>query len=814
MLVRFTRWGMLLGVSLAVSAGMAACGSSGGATGGTTTHGTGGGSTGTATTGSASGGMGGVGGGGILVGSGTVGSASGGATQGFDVVPVPLQTLTVPIGATMPTVTYTATLNGNPISAGWSVDRGDLGSVAAGPASTTTFTPTGTTGGLVNVIAGLNGMTLSRQVFIQLTGSQNGSNPSNPAEATQIPSMLAQLTAGGGVGGVGGEGIGPAVSDMPTLAALGAPAGNGQAQGLTFLYPYDKTVFPQGLLAPLLMWSWSTGDADAIQIKLATASGSFSWTGTFGRPPILAQTGGPFIRMPIPQDVWTIATNTAGGKTPSGMPDTLTVSLTVAKGGVAYGPISETWTIAPAQLAGTIYYQSYGTQLAQNYCCNIGSSTSLFGGAVLSIRVGDTAPKIAAGGNSDGVDGDNSGCRVCHSVASGGSRLIAVDGDNEGLSTAYTLATSGITSQVMATLANYPAMYPDGSLALTEGGQLLALPGGAPSAMPATGLAPQATDLGTPAFSPDGTMIAFNLMGGSLAGPSQTIYTMAFDGTTSAFSAPTLIAQITAPSRPGWPAFFPDSKSVVFEVQSIVGADGNGPSLNTRKGSDGQIYWSNGATAVTSLDNLNGKGYLPSLPAKSTLSCFGDGVQVAGGPNPGITDPDLDHSDDVDHNYEPTVNPIASGGYAWVVFTSRRMYGSVATIPPFCSDPRGVNLTADGNNTNITPKKLWVAAVDLSQAPGTDSSHPAFYLPAQELLAGNARGFWTLDPCLGDGSTCMTGDQCCNGYCEPGDGGLICSNTAPNGMCSGLQDKCTTSADCCDPTNVCINGFCALSGPM
>jgi len=240
----------------------------------------------------------------------------------------------------MPTVTYTATLNGNPISAGWSVDRGDLGSVAAGPASTTTFTPTGTTGGLVNVIAGLNGMTLSRQVFIQLTGSQNGSNPGNPAEATQIPSMLAQLTAGGGVGGVGGEGIGPAVSDMPTLAALGAPAGNGQAQGLTFLYPYDKTVFPQGLLAPLLMWSWSTGDADAVQIGLKTASGSFSWTGTFGRPPILAQTGGKFIRMPIPQDVWTIATNTAGGKTPSGMPDTLTVSLTVAKSGMAYGPIS------------------------------------------------------------------------------------------------------------------------------------------------------------------------------------------------------------------------------------------------------------------------------------------------------------------------------------------------------------------------------------------------------------------------------------------------------------------------------------------
>jgi len=23
-----------------------------------------------------------------------------------------------------------------------------------------------------------------------------------------------------------------------------------------------------------------------------------------------------------------------------------------------------------------------------------------------------------------------------------------------------------------------------------------------------------------------------------------------------------------------------------------------------------------------------------------------------------------------------------------------------------------------------------------------------------------------------------------------------------------VQDKCTTAANCCDPTNLCINGFC------
>ncbi len=161
-----------------------------------------------------------------------------------------------------------------------------------------------------------------------------------------------------------------------------------------------------------------------------------------------------------------------------------------------------------------------------------------------------------------------------------------------------------------------------------------------------------------------------------------------------------------------------------------------------------------------------------------------------------------------DLNTPPTVNPVASGGYAWVIFTSRRMYGNEAVIPPFCSDPRGVNLI-----TNITPKKLWVAAIDVNSQPGTDTSHPAFYLPGQELLAGNSRGFWVLDPCRSDGASCESGDQCCNGYCEAnGDAGaLICSNTVPT--CASNGDKCKVSGDCCDPAAACIGGYCALAGP-
>ena len=156
------------------------------------------------------------------------------------------------------------------------------------------------------------------------------------------------------------------------------------------------------------------------------------------------------------------------------------------------------------------------------------------------------------------------------------------------------------------------------------------------------------------------------------------------------------------------------------------------------------------------------------------------------------------HENDTQLNYEPTVNPVASGGYYWVVFTSRRLYGNILTGPPW--------------DTNSGPKRLWVAAIDTNATPGKDPSHPAFYLPGQELQAGNSRGFWSVDPCRANGQSCETGDECCNGYCHAaGDaGGALVCDDKPQG-CAREFDKCTTDADCCGengPTT-CVNGRCA-----
>jgi WD40-like Beta Propeller Repeat len=737
----------------------------------------------------------------------TIDGGSVDGAHGFDVEPSTLQTIKVQAGQHAPTVTFKATLDGQPINAGWTVDRGDIGTMPSAPASSGVFTPSGAVGGLVTVTAGLNGKTVQRQILVKITDTQDGADPNNTAEQPQIATSVGELTSGGGVGGVGGEGLGQAVNDPTVTGAFNAPAGNGQAQGLTVLYPYDKTVFPRGLLAPLIMWDWSVGDADAVKMQLSTTSGSFSWTGTFGRPAILSQTGGKFIRMPIPEDVWDMATNSAGGTTSNGAPDQLTLELWVEQGGHAYGPVSETWTIAPARLSGIIYYGSYGTKLAQNYSGAVGGN-GMFGGAVLSIHVGDTGPALVAGSNGGAAQ-----CRVCHSVSADGSRLVVQHGDNGyATSSAYDLTPTGATEHVLATGATFPAVYPDGSMALSPNGQLLPLPDDT-TPIVVTGLAAVATNLGTPAFSPDGKLVAFNPMAGpGVTNPTQKLLVMNFDETTDAFSNPVTVADFTgqpAATRPGWPAFFPDGKSIVFHEQLAAGADGNGAGdLYTRKGAEAQIAWTsssaNNATVLNELNGLDASGnsYLPKLAAPINMSCTGDGTQVG--------NIDNDHKSDTVLNYEPTVNPVASGGYVWVVFTSRRMYGSVATIPPFCSDPRGVDLVQ-----NITPKKLWVSAVDLSGKSGTDPSHPAFYLPGQELLAGNMRAFWVLEPCRADGASCQSGDQCCNGYCEPSSegGGLTCTQNVPTNHCSSLNEKCTTAADCCDSTNLCVNGFCTQKGP-
>jgi hypothetical protein len=171
-------------------------------------------------------------------------------------------------------------------------------------------------------------------------------------------------------------------------------------------------------------------------------------------------------------------------------------------------------------------------------------------------------------------------------------------------------------------------------------------------------------------------------------------------------------------------------------------------------------------------------------------------------------------------NYEPTVNPqptynsAGSPEYYWVVFTSRRLFGNIATVNPFWSDPRRRNIS-----TSVTPKKLWVAAISANPAAGTDPSFPAFYLPGQEWISGNSKAYWVQDACITASATRSTATECqSNADCCGAPTTSLCSvqtpianpakrHCVPVTACASVGGACASDADCCGGI-FCTNGTC------
>ena len=513
------------------------------------------------------------------------------------------------------------------------------------------------------------------------------------------------------------------------------------------------------------------------------------------------------------------------------------MKLTVEKGGVAAGPITETWPVAPARLTGTVYYNSYGTQLVKNWV-NPDKAGHPVGAAILGISSGATGPTLVVGQNSplgsNGIPTDDTGCRVCHVVSSRGRWLLTQSeqgSPGDGQSFLYDLTSTNVQGSAAMLpqqgTFGWAAMVGDGSYALTNsidpsssnpaianstGGtatssfwQFAPTPAAAASTL--NGL-PMGVAAGYPSYAPDDKMVAYVDATGETQNPTtpnaSPINVANYAAATQTFSNVQTVATPAMGQRIGYPVFLPDDSGLLFETEVRPSTGDN--VMVTRNGARSELWWlALGASPTpVRLDTLNGNSggasYLPTNANNHGTS--------------GATDPETGSYsetgfDDTTLNYEPTVLPIVAGGYAWVVFTSRRLYGNQLTAVPWLSWPPDYDTT---DLSQATVKKLWVAAIDLSAPASSDISHPAFYLPAQEILAGNSRGFWVLDPCAQNGASCQTGDQCCNGFCEAdGEGGaLVCGSGTPN-TCSAVQEKCTTAASCCDTTNTCTNGFCAAA---
>jgi hypothetical protein len=575
-------------------------------------------------------------------------------------------------------------------------------------------------------------------------------------------------SSGGFGGSSGGSSGGPTtkliVSDFPgtlpsSVNAAMLKAG-GQPGSMKWLYPYDATVFPGGILAPVLQWS-QTGTPNGVYVHMS--SKLFDYQGGFA--------GASPTRLQIPQTRWDQAWGQSGGAA-----DPLTVELSTSTGGTV-ATIREKWTFALGSLKGVVYYNTYTSPQVSN------------NGAVMRIAPGASAPTafISIAGTSPFGP-----CISCHSLSANGSMLVAQQhfypgGLQAPGSMSFNL-TGGATPNPTAPLASttnddwgFGGVYPDGSRLLTcgeagmTGGLFPAGPGNNPGMIgpkptvmydTKTGMTINLTGLSVkyammPMFSPDGTKVVFNDFDN---GNGHSLMVMDFNAATNTFSNPKSIYK-DANNFPGWPFFTPDNSQVIF----VSGDSSNFASLRNPPVQASPTDIAAGDLWLVNLSNntahrmdaadgyLNGNSYLP-YPGR-----------------------------DEHLNFYPTVTPVASGGYFWAYFTSRRNYGNMIAGPV----------------TDSQSKKIWVTAIKIGGTPGSDVSAPAFYLPGQELASGNIRAFSALAPCKGNGNSCDTGTDCCTGSCNSKKCGVAAG-------CSATDGTCKTVADCCDKSNQCYGGFCAV----
>ena len=122
--------------------------------------------------------------------------------------------------------------------------------------------------------------------------------------------------------------------------------GNADPQ-FKWLYPYDKTVWARGLLPPTLQTDGTSASNAYVHITCST----LDYKGFFGP-------SGP-VRIALSQTMW----NAVMGAVSSSK-EAVKVEVTKVLGGNVTGPISESWFVAQGSLRGTIYYETYDSQIA------------------------------------------------------------------------------------------------------------------------------------------------------------------------------------------------------------------------------------------------------------------------------------------------------------------------------------------------------------------------------------------------------------------------------------------------------------------
>ncbi len=578
------------------------------------------------------------------------------------------------------------------------------------------------------------------------------------------------------------------------VAALLDAAGTTASDPLvsSILYPYDKTVFPLGLTAPIVMWTAPTGGTHANDVyRLQLSEANYTYDGYQPTPLPATSPGAAAAQWAIDQGVWDRVTASNGGPTD---PLQVVLSRYDAAAMTAAASASMAWTIAPASLRGAIYYWTASKEEQQD------------GGTLSTGHI----TRMSPGTGAQPVQLNSGRCMGCHAVSADGTTLVAAIDDPASAPAVppYVLAwqapnytrpwavfdVSQATPTVGFQSTEYAAdiaLTPDGTYTVwgaptnVAGSKVLSLSNTSTGALVVDSgldglLGPLAGDvLSMPAFSPDGRMLAAvqSPSSGDNVLPNNPKAIVYVDYTASSQTFGTTLNTVVSSTDPAltanetalaYPSFTPDSQYVAFHAGTLATGCQNGCDDTTPD--DGQLY----------IAPASGSG----------------AIRLAA-----IDDPPS--ASDRNASVEPTFDPTPAGGYSWVVFTSMRGWGNMGW--PVAT---GEDVTKNEN----FKRRLWVAAVD-STIGTVDPSHPAFYLAGQDDTP-NMRGFWANAACIAtpaagqSGGACTQGFQCCSGFCTNGTCASV--NTL---ACKSVGATCSTASDCCNGGSAvsCTGGTCTVT---
>ena len=583
--------------------------------------------------------------------------------------------VTVVDGVIPPPLQFTAsaiTQMGNkvPIGGQWSYDKIDLATIGGDGQ----FAATGFAGGIGTVtFDAVNGMSADTSATVKL---QFTSEP-NPVD--------------------------PGVKDGFMNANMPDPA-------MVLLYPYDQTVFPRGLTGPTIQWDGG-GANDLYYIHAYSDTFDFK---AYTQVPPPSRYQFPL----MPTDIWLKLTASTEGPVKLDIQRFDGVNYYLAK--------TQTWTIAPANLTGSVYYWEVNN------------------GNVVRLNIGAPAPQQFIN-KPPGV-----GCVACHSVSKDGQRIAAAF--HGGYSPWSTIdAASGNVLYFPDIASGFEAISPNGSHVLwgqsDETGALKLT-----TFDNAQVLAQLTTDGGKPvhpAWSGDASKIAFSRRtdGNWLDFNNSELWITQVDLMANSFANTVQIVPPAAPplTTTTYPTFAPDSQWIAFSRLNQA----------RTRGAVTEVWITNlDGSAVTRLDKANGVG---------------------------IIEPGQDQT-----TYEPTFLPVSVGGYFWLIVGTERKYGNTLTDTNPASRRKQLWVTAIDANVQpgVDPSHppFWLPGQEL----GNSNMRGEWALsPCKQIGEGCNAGFDCCDgfcyppmegqmptcndmpdQCSGIGDACTENADCCSADAE------------------------------------------------